>query len=285
AVDGASSDTVKIQGMTFLLAVAPLADERGLRGFVVTLTDITELARIDRMKTDVMHILSHDLKSPLGTIRGFAELLSDREVSRDERLEYVGHLAAETDKLLKLIETFLDVSRLEGGRRRGQFLPVDLCAVAEEVIELGRITANQAGKTLVLDRPPAVTAILADVNLVSRALANLLDNAVKYAPAGTDVTVAVRELERAVEVSVTDEGPGIEPEEREHIFEKFYRAKAARDVGGTGLGLSFVAQVARLHRAEVLVASTPGKGATFTLRFNKPDLEGDEPREIEDTEA
>ncbi|HUT98204.1 MAG TPA: CHASE2 domain-containing protein [bacterium] len=285
AVDGAISDTVKIQGMTFLLAVAPLADERGLRGFVVTLTDITELARIDRMKSDVMHILSHDLKSPLGTIRGFAELLADREVSRDERLEYVGHLAAETDKLLKLIETFLDVSRLESGRRRGQFLPVDLCAVAEEVIELGRITANQAGKTLLLDRPPAVSAVLADVNLVSRALANLLDNAVKYAPAGTDVTVAVRELERAVEVSVTDEGPGIEPEEREHIFEKFYRAKAARDVGGTGLGLSFVAQVARLHRAEVLVASTPGKGATFTLRFNKPDLEGEEPEGVGETEA
>jgi len=285
AVDGASSDTVKIQGMTFLLAVAPLADERGLRGFVVTLTDITELARIDRMKSDVMHILSHDLKSPLGTIRGFAELLSDRDVSRDERLEYVGHLAAETDKLLRLIETFLDVSRLESGRRRGQFLPVDLCATAEEVIELGRITANQAGKTLVLDRPPAVSAILADVNLVSRALANLLDNAVKYAPAGTDVTVAVRELERAVEVSVTDEGPGIEPEEREHIFEKFYRAKAARDVGGTGLGLSFVAQVARLHRAEVLVASTPGKGATFTLRFNKPELEREAPEDADETDA
>jgi signal transduction histidine kinase/CHASE2 domain-containing sensor protein len=285
SVDGASSSTVKLRGLTFLLAVAPLSDEHGLRGFVITLTDITELARIDRMKSDVMHILSHDLKSPLGTIRGFAELLTDREVSRDERLEYVGHVTAETDKLLRLIEAFLDVSRLESGRQRGQLLPVNLCETAEEAVELARITAKQAGKTLVVERPPGVSPVLADVNLVSRALANLIDNAVKYAPAGTDVTVTVRELERAVEVSVTDEGPGIEPEEREHIFEKFYRAKAARDVGGTGLGLSFVAQVARLHRAEVLVASTPGKGATFTLRFNKPELEGEGPEETGDAEA
>lgn len=284
SVDGATSDTVKIRGLTFLLAVSPLADEYGLRGFVITLTDITELARIDRMKTDVMHILSHDLKSPLGTIRGFAELLTDRDVSREERLEYVGHLTAETDKLLRLIEAFLDVSRLESGRQRGQFLPADLCAVAGEAVELVRITAKRAGKILVVERPPAVSPVLIDVNLVSRALANLLDNAIKYAPAGTTITVTVRELERAVEILVTDEGPGIAPEEREHIFEKFYRAETARKVGGTGLGLSFVAQVVRLHRADVLVASTPGRGATFSLRFNKPELEPDGAKGSEEAE-
>lgn len=276
AVDGSTSQTVKLHGHTYLLEVSPLADERGLRGFVVTLTDITDLARIDRMKTEVMHIISHDLKGPLGTIRGFAELLTDEELSDEERLQYGGYIVGESDKLLQLIEAFLDVSRIESGRIKGEFLPADLGEVAAEAVKQTGSIAERKQVELILRRPRRLSPVSLDVNLVSRALANLIDNAVKFSPVGSVVVIEVHEKRRVVEVQVTDLGPGISPGEQKRIFAKFYRAKNAKDVPGTGMGLAFVAQVARLHSAEIVVNSTPGSGATFTLRFAKPGAEADE---------
>ncbi len=262
-------NTIKLLRRTLKMTVASLNDEQGLSGFVFTLADITELARIDRMKTEVMHIMSHDLKRPLATIRGFAELLGDKEVSPEERREYSTYIHDETESLLGLIDAFLNVSRIESGRTRGEMLPLNPLDIMNEAVESVRVEAQQSGKVIIEKAPVAVSIILADPNLLLSALVNLLDNAIKYAPTGTEIRANVRERENSIVFSVADEGPGIEPHEQKRIFEKFYRSESAREVGGTGLGLSFVAQVARIHGAEVRVASTPGEGATFSLHFKK----------------
>jgi len=271
AVDGPTSNTVKLHGNTYLLEVSPLADEGGLRGFVITLTDITELARIDRMKTEVMHIMSHDLKGPLGTIHGFGELLTDEEITDEERRQYGGYVASESGKLIGLIEAFLDVSRIESGRIKGEFLPVELSEIAAEALELTRDLAGRRGVELVLRGTPHGPVVSLDAGLVSRALVNLIDNAIKFSPDGGLVTVEVQRTPRGGEILVTDQGPGIPPGDQKRIFDKFYRAANAAEVPGTGMGLAFVAQVARLHSAEIVVHSTPGGGSTFTLRFPDSD--------------
>jgi len=262
-------NTVKLHRRTLKMTVASLRDEQGLSGFVFTLADITELARIDRMKTEVMHIMSHDLKRPLATIRGFAELLGDKEVSQEERQEYSTYIHDETESLLGLIDAFLNVSRIESGRTRGEMLPLNPLDIMSEAVETVRVAAQQSGKVIIEKAPVATSIILADPNLLHSALVNLLDNAIKYAPSGLEIRTRVEERESSIVFSISDDGPGIEPHEQKRIFEKFYRSESAREVGGTGLGLSFVAQVARLHGAEVRVASTPGEGATFSIHFKK----------------
>jgi len=262
-------NTIKLHRRILKMTVASLNDEQGLSGFVFTLADITELARIDRMKTEVMHIMSHDLKRPLATIRGFAELLGDKDVSPIERREYSEYIYGETESLLGLIESFLNVSRIESGRTRGEMLPLNPLEIMNEAVEAVRVAAQQSGKIIVEKAPVAASIILADPNLLHSALVNLLDNAIKYAPSGTEIRASVEERVNSIVFSIADDGPGIEPHEQKRIFEKFYRSESAREVGGTGLGLSFVAQVARIHGAEVRVASNPDEGATFSIHFKK----------------
>jgi signal transduction histidine kinase len=226
--------------------------------------------QLARLKTDLVAAASHELRTPLASMRLLVEgLLADREIDPVKTREYLRLLAAENGRLTRLIDNFLTFARLE----RGQFRftlepasPADLMAAAVDAIR-DRIPA---GGGLRVDADPDLPAVLADRDGITAAIANLLDNAVKYSPEHTLITLAARrDGQSAVAFSVTDNGIGIPAREQRRIFRHFYRidSRLASPTTGVGLGLSIVDLIVRGHGGAVTVTSTPGVGSTFTFRL------------------
>ena len=212
--------------------------------------------------------IAHDLKSPLTRIRGFAELSllqEDREGVEGYR-NMAANTIEESDRLLDMINTMLVISRAEAGEGEFEFRPMDLSAMISEACELFVPVAED--KSLVLTREIQEGIVLeADSRMLQRAFSNLLDNAIKYTPEQGKVHVRVAARQGRVLVSVSDTGPGIEPDAREKIFERFYRTESSRTSPGTGLGLSLARTIARQHGGDVTVDSAGETGALFTMRL------------------
>lgn len=209
---------------------------------------------------------SHELRTPLTSILGYARMLrmwglNDPAVAR----ESVTAMDHEGTRMSELVEGLLSLARGDEGVRpeRGSF---DLREVAEGAVEAARTVAN--GKVAIaLELPEHPVSAEFDRDRIFQAVAILLDNAVKYTPAGGTVTVAVEAIDRGAEVRVTDTGPGIPAEHLPRIFERFYRVNEARTAGGAGLGLAIALQIAEAHGGRIDVASCPGSGSTFTLHL------------------
>jgi signal transduction histidine kinase len=178
-----------------------------------------------------------------------------------------GSTIEECDRLLDMITTMLTISRTEAGVDRPQVGDLDLAGVARDACELFRPMAEDNGVELTVEAPRACH-IRGDTPMVQRLLANLLDNALKYTPAGGRVTVAVEAVPGAgCRLSVRDSGVGIQRADLPHVFERFYRCDVSRSRSGAGLGLSLARAIARAHGTDIAVESTPGAGSTFSVGF------------------
>ncbi len=222
----------------------------------------------NRAKTDFLALASHELRTPLNAILGFAQVMQLLELDTDQREDGVEQIVRAGRHLRDLIDELLDLSRIEAGQLAVDAVPVDLALVVDEALELVRPLAAARDIELV-DRTSPSTALhaRADHRCVRQVLINLLDNAVKYTPAGGRVEIACASSDDGRRISVTDTGPGISPESLGDVFEPFHRLDGNRDDScqGTGLGLTLCARLMREMRGSIDVDSTVGVGTTFWI--------------------
>ncbi|MGH7570696.1 MAG: ATP-binding protein [Gemmatimonadota bacterium] len=235
-------------------------------GAVVVFHDITALKRVDTVRRDFVSNVSHELRTPLTALSGYAEALSEEELSAGEVREHAAVIRRHVERLTMLISDLLELARLEEAGfapHRERFSAGDL--LSELAREWGP-RAEQSGLTLAVDAEPDVT-IDADRGLLRQALANLLENAVKYCRPGDGIRIAARPTAEGAELAVSDTGPGIPYQDQPRVFERFYRVDKgrSREQGGTGLGLSIVKHAAEAHGGTVALESRPGAGSTFRI--------------------
>lgn len=209
--------------------------------------------------------IAHDLRSPVTRIRGLAEAAVMDQTLCGEGAELAGSIVEECDRLMQLINTVLDIAETEAGVQGLQLQDVDLVQLAEEAADLFAGVAETQGITLITTASHRLVA-RGDRRRLQRALANLVDNALKYTPRGGRVTIRVGSQGAMGEIAVTDTGPGLAATDLPHLFERFYRGDRARHLPGNGLGLALAMAVARAHGGDIAV-QTGGNGSTFTLRL------------------
>jgi len=245
--------------------VAPL----GARHLLLLAEDRTEARRVDAVRRDFVVNASHELKTPVGALALLAETVAEAADDPEAVRRFAARMKVEADRLAVLVHDILQLSRVQVGESKEDFVPVDVRALVGEAVDRARTSATARDITIEVGGDPAV--VLGDHDLLVTVVRNLLDNAVAYSEAGTRIGVGttVREAEGVVEIVVVDQGIGIPPEALSRLFERFYRVDPARsrDTGGTGLGLSIVKHVVADHGGEVTVWSEPGRGSTFTVRL------------------
>jgi two-component system phosphate regulon sensor histidine kinase PhoR len=239
-------------------------------GAILLLHEITELRRLEAVRRDFVANVSHELKTPLTAIRGLIETIrDDPDMTPEMRGRFLDRVSQQADRLTALIEDLLSLSRLESGETPLTHEQMDLRDVAQAVTTSMATQADAAGLILEAELPENPVHVLGDRLALEQAIGNLLDNALKYTPAGGRIWLRIRrETDHAI-AEVEDTGIGIEPQDRERIFERFYRVDKARsrEVGGTGLGLSIVKHVLRSHGGNVHVESVPGRGSLFRIHL------------------
>jgi len=259
-------------GRSFSLHGAGLTDARGRRsGAVVVLNDMTRIHRLEAVRRDFVANVSHELKTPVTSIQGFVEALVDGGVKDPVQIErYLSIIARHASRLNGIIDDLLALSRLEdtGEQRVLSFDIGPVKPVLEEAIHLSGIKADDKRMTIDLICNDDLEARI-NAPLLEQAVANLLDNSIKYSPEGSRIRIEVTKDSAQVSISVTDEGCGVPPEHLHRIFERFYVVDKSRSrkLGGTGLGLAIVKHIAQAHGGRVTVESTFGQGSTFTIHL------------------
>ena len=218
---------------------------------------------MERLKDELISTVGHELRTPLTSLRGFAELMLEREFPPDRRQRFLSIIHGETVRLTNLINDFLDLQGIESGRQAYHFERVDLREVLREGMAL--FTQADAKHPLRLEVPDTLPPVQADKDRIRQVLSNFLSNAIKFSPRGGEVTVGARQQGAYVEVWVTDQGVGIPPEAIPQLFSKFFRVdnSQTRHIGGTGLGLALVKEIVEAHQGQVRVDSEPDRGSTF----------------------
>ncbi|MEJ7750234.1 MAG: ATP-binding protein [Thermoleophilaceae bacterium] len=252
------------ESRTLSITAAALGSREG-DGVVWTLRDITERARLDRIKSDFVATASHELRSPLTSIKGFVELLERSDSLGDREREFVGVILQSTDRLVDLVNDLLDVARLEAGRMEVHPRLFDLAELVREVAALMDPRVEAKDQQLELDLPPSLPRALADPVRVRQIVTNLISNAHQYTAEGGMITVVADQATPQLELTVSDTGRGMSAEDLESVFDRFVR----RDDGGTGtgLGLSIVRSLVELQGGTIEVSSEVGEGTTFTVRL------------------
>ena len=251
-----------------MAAVSDGMDEAPL-GIVATLSDITKQRELQRMQSDVIQLVTHEMKTPLTAIKGMSEVLMKFEPDTEKRREMSATINEATQRMTRMIDDYLDLTRLESGAREPRLAFHRIETLIEQTLLLLDPVAASRGVNLIRNFSPGAPAILADADLISRAMTNLVANAIKYSRADTQVVISARASEDNIFISVADQGYGIPPEYQSRIFEKFFRVPRVEDADtpGTGLGLALVREIAELHGGRVMVESVTGAGSTFTLRL------------------
>jgi two-component system phosphate regulon sensor histidine kinase PhoR len=237
-------------------------------GTAATVAVIYREARVAKLQTDFVNKVSHDLRTPLTSIRMFVETLQMGRLPDPARqAEALGILAGETQRLSALINRLLDWARMESGRRRYDFKSVHVADLVEDALEAFESQLLQHPAQITRALPPGLPRVNVDREAISGALLDLLQNAHKYTGHDKRIGVSAHLRDGAVHVTVSDNGPGIPGPEQKRIFEKFYRAKDPLDRGieGSGLGLAMVKHIVKAHGGRVSVQSAPGAGAAFTI--------------------
>ncbi len=249
------------------ITYAPLVGRGGaLLNVIAIVRDITRFREADVLKNTFISVVSHELKTPVAIIKGYAETLQRPEARRNPALleEMLGAITEEADRLAHLVDDLLDASRLQaGGLPLEDVAEVDLREIARQVLE--RQQPQTANHRLRLEFPAEFPPVRGDARRLEQVLDNLVSNAIKYSPQGGEVVIAGETLPSEVLLSVRDQGVGIPLEEQTRIFERFYRVQGpdTRAVSGTGLGLYLTRAIVRAHGGRIWVESALGQGATF----------------------
>lgn len=242
-------------------------------GVVLVLRDVTRIRDLETMRRDFVANVSHELRTPVSVIRANAETLVDHPDLLPEKSALLhAAILRNSDRLTHILADLLDLARIEAGEAALQVGRVALAPAARRAVEAVELAARQKGVALAVDGPPDL-GVTADGNALDQILLNLLENAIKYTPAGGSVRIGAQAVRGMVRIVVVDTGPGIEPRFRERVFERFFRVDPgrSREIGGTGLGLSIVKNLVEAMGGEVGVAPADGGGSRFWFTLPKAD--------------
>jgi two-component system phosphate regulon sensor histidine kinase PhoR len=252
---------------SFSITAEPLPDG----GVVSVLHDISAIERVEKTRRDFIANVSHELRTPLTSIRGYAEtLLDSRDVANGSARDFLQVIRRNAERMSRLTEDLLVLARVESGEEKLDLRPQPAKVLVAEAISSMQESVRAAGVELTIAAVPD-SSVLADAYAIHQVFANLVSNALRYAPNGKKVIIGASEQKAAVEFFVQDFGPGIPSEHLPRIFERFYRVDKARsrETGGTGLGLAIVKHIVLNHTGAVRVESMVGHGSTFFFTLPK----------------
>jgi two-component system phosphate regulon sensor histidine kinase PhoR len=267
---GAGQDTpidFRRAGRQFNVRVAPIdGPERRLA--VVVVQDVTETRQLENVRKDFVANVSHELRTPLASIRLLVETLADGAIDDpDVSMVFLNRVVNEVDRLNELIEDLLDLGRLESGRLPLKRSRVSVERIVSDAVERVHMQANDAQIRIVTEVDPSLPDLEVDISRMEQVMANLLANAIKFSPIGSEVLISAGFDDNGVWISVQDHGEGILPEDLPRIFERFYKSDRARISGGTGLGLAIAKHIVGAHGGTLSAESEFEKGSLFTVRL------------------
>ena len=278
-----SSEIALSNGQVLYASVLDIpAEEEGASGRVCVLWDITHYKKLDTLKSEFVSTVSHDLRAPLTLMRGYATMLTMVGAMNEQQKEFVSKILTSADQMGELIENLLDLGRLEAGIRL-DLESVPIGDVIQSVLDAFRPQAVNKQIDLDVELSGEMQPLEVDMTLIRQAIANLVDNALKYTPAKGEVSITAFQRNERQIIQVRDSGVGIAPTDQARLFEKFYRARgrATLNVKGSGLGLAIIKSIMQLHGGKVSVESKLGEGSVFTLEFPIHPEEVVEPEAIE----
>ena len=258
---------------TFKITLSTIADGQSPAGVVVVLHDITREKDVSEMKNDFVSMVSHELRTPLASIKAYVEMLIDGEAEDQKaQQEFYEIIQNEANRLGRLIDNILSISRIESGLVRVNRQPQSLSQIVRDAVEVIAPQAAQKKITLIQTPAPSLYETLADRDMLHQAVLNLLSNAVKFTPAGGSITAetCIDKTQKKVLTKIIDTGVGIPPKDLPYVFDKFYRAESnSRMAPGTGLGLSLVRHIIEtVHHGKMFVESRVGKGSCFGFELD-----------------
>jgi signal transduction histidine kinase len=230
-----------------------------------------ELLELDKLRSALLSNVSHELRTPLTGILGSAQNLRDGlagALTQNQR-EYVEMIESDSGRLIRVVNELLEWGRLEGGRVQLQRGPVALHTLLDDALKLLRPAAER--KSVTVERTACAAEIEGDADKLKQVLINLIDNAIKFSPAGARVRVELKRAAHGLQLSVEDEGPGIPATDAPHLFERFFRARTADDTAGSGLGLAIARNLARLHGGDIAFEPRAEGGSRFVLTLGNAD--------------
>ena len=264
-------------------AIPIMNEEKELNGLIVILEDVTGLKQNDELKKDLFSTISHQLKTPLTSLRMAVHLLLEEKVGtlNEKQSDLLISARDESERLFMIVEDLLDISRIEKGFVKMNFTPISPRELVETAVESYTREAMDKGIILESDLPDGLPDVIADKSRILHVLGNLLSNAIKYTPYGGKVRLYVSQEDKTVQFHVSDNGKGIPKEFHSKIFEKFFRIPGQGkngNEGGEGLGLSIAKEIIKAHDGDISFESTEGKGSTFvfTLKKYEPGFQGKE---------
>jgi two-component system phosphate regulon sensor histidine kinase PhoR len=252
----------------FKINSVPIKRNQNVEGAVLVFHDISSLRNLERVRQDFVANVSHELRTPVSSIRGYAEtLLNGAMQNRKRNREFIEIIHKDSERLCKLINDLLDLSRIESSRMQMNFQSVDLSSIVKRCASIMGKQVQEKQIQLELDIPETIPMVKADEARLSQVILNLLDNAVRYTQTAGRIKISVSAKDTLVQVDVSDTGIGIPEKDLPRIFERFYRVDKARSIetGGTGLGLSIVKHIVQAHKGNTWVQSDLGKGSTFSF--------------------
>ncbi len=256
--------------LTFRLQVSPIIESGQVSGTAIVLHNITDLKKLEKMRVEFVANVSHELKTPLASIKGFVETLKDGALNEPENASrFLNIIEKHANRLDTLINDLLSLSKIESREVPLELGKIKLLSLMKKVTAHLEDRIKEKNHLLEINTEPEDLELLANELLLDQALTNLLDNAIKYTPNGGKLSLAARRRNNRIEICVTDTGIGIPEQDLPRIFERFYRIDKARsrEMGGTGLGLAIVKHIMLAHGGEARVKSQLGSGSTFTLSF------------------
>ena len=262
-----AEENVALTGGEYLAAASPVRSDGAVFGVVLLLFDVTQKQKAEALRREFTANVSHELKTPLHAISGYAELMKDGLVPPEDTRHFAEKIYSEAQRMIDLVEDTLRLSRLDEGAADMQWEPIDLYETAKSAMQ--ELTAPAELKNVSIRLEGTKTVIQGIPQLVSGIVFNLMDNAVKYNKDGGLVIVRLGQEGNQAVLTVADTGIGISPEHQERVFERFYRVDKShsKEIGGTGLGLSIVKHAALILGAAIELDSTVGKGTIVTVRF------------------
>ncbi|NMD70276.1 HAMP domain-containing protein [Bacillus sp. DNRA2] len=259
---------VTVQGLSWVIIVSPLYNNKFIRGAVAVIRDMTEERRLDKLRQDFIANVSHELRTPISMMQGYSEaIVDDIAGSDEEKKEFAKVIYDESLRMGRLVNELLDLARMEAGHIQLTVEPIEFKPYIHRIIRKFQGLAKEKDVALAVEVKNEEEVFEIDADRFEQVMTNLIDNAIRHTPSGGSVSVIEKSDERGFFIEVQDTGSGIPDEDLPFVFERFYKADKARTRGrsGTGLGLAIVKNIISAHKGQITVQSKQGRGTTFSI--------------------